>query len=250
MRRYKYVDKVGVELEGGWDDERELEHDGSVDVQARYTGELPSPPCKPAALIPWMGANYPDAVNATCGMHVHVSLRCVSQYAKLMEYDFHEYLKRELLAWGKRAKIIKNHPFWSRLAGENHYCQDVHRPEAQFLQTDKYSSRYAMINYTWARYGTIEIRVLPAFKLCRVAQAAVLALLDIFESYLDVQPKKSRAGAHAGITLDELVAESPAPVNELYEEGLFDEYETRQTRRYLLVPHEVLDIEATATVID
>lgn len=183
---YRYVNRVGIELEGGWNDPLEfaLDHDGSVNVDATHNGEVPSPPLRPKEIPKWMLEHYPDAVNQTCGMHVHVSVNHQWHYARLMEKDFLQHIKESLKTWGKALAIRKNHPFWSRLNGENQYCRDEFHPEAQIQHRDKGGERYTMLNYTWNRYRTVECRVLPGFAAPEIGISAVYAVVDAFESYL------------------------------------------------------------------
>ena len=183
---YKYVHLIGIELEGGFNNPCAflLEHDGSVSVDADLNGEIPSPPLKPKDVPQWMNEHYPDAVNVSCGMHVHVSLRKPYYYARLMEPEFHTYIKDSLTTWGKKVGIRDDHPFWPRLRGENRYCLDQFYPELQVSHRDKSDSRYTQLNYTWARYRTIECRVLPAFVLPEIGIAAVYAVVDSFERFL------------------------------------------------------------------
>lgn len=185
-QRYRYVNKIGVELEGGWNGNVpfQLEHDGSVHVTADYTGEVPSPPLRPQEVVSWMREHYPDAVNDTCGMHVHVSVKHQWHYARLMDKEFFDFLKTSLAAWGKKLSIREEHPFWARLRGGNDYCKDEFHPELQIQHRDKGGERYTMLNYTWSRYRTVECRVLPGFAACEIAISAVLHLVNTFEEYL------------------------------------------------------------------
>ena len=200
--RYRYVNKVGVELEGGWNGDKDfqLEHDGSVHVDADYVGEAPSPPLAPRAVPAWMKEHYPDAVNVTCGMHVHVSVKHQWHYARLMEPEFLAYVKNALQTWGEQLFIREEHPFWDRLKGRNDYCKDEFVPELQVKHKEKGGNRYTMLNYTWARYRTVECRVLPAFAACEIAISAVFAVVDTFEAYLRAHCK-SEAPSLEGLIL-------------------------------------------------
>lgn len=194
LKNYRFIHRVGIELEGGWNGgiDFQLDHDGSVNVDADNWGELPSPPIRPAEIEKWMMDHYPDACNATCGMHVHVSVNQSLHYARLMEKQFHEHLKKSLKAWGEdpSIKIRENHPFWERLAGLNRFCLDKHIPEAQIFHREKSETRYTQLNYTWERYRTVECRILPMFKHVEIAILAVFAVVDAFETYLRVQEKE------------------------------------------------------------
>lgn len=207
-KRWRYLYRVGVELEGGWHNRPcGLTRDGSVHVDADHVGEVPSPVLTPENLLEWMDSVYPDLVNGTCGLHVHVSVRTVGLYSILMERDFYDHLKKSLEDWGKRSKVIARHPFWSRLRGANQYCLDEHVPEKQWQQQDKGCDRYAILNYTWARYKTVEVRVLPAFKLKCVAKDAVLEVCNIFENYCRAHSKErlTRATSDVAVLDDDVL---------------------------------------------
>ena len=191
---YKFIARVGVELEGGWDDTppEGLTGDGSVrGLDTTYRGECatPIPGVAPRSIKKWMLEHYPTAVNGTCGMHVHVSLKKLSDYRRCMEPEFNDLLLVMLKEWGERMHIISQHPFWARLKGEwqpdgFNYCAKEFKPEAQIWHKQRHGDRYCQINYTWSRYGTIEVRVLPMFKIPDIAVSAVVNLLKVFETFL------------------------------------------------------------------
>lgn len=190
---YEFINRVGVELEGGWTDPNFLiGHDGSVNVRANVVGELASPPLLPEELEEWMAKHYPDAVNETCGMHVHVSLKSVASYSALMERPFFDFFVPHLRKWGEKKKIIKTHPFWARVNGigdwAQRYCKMEFIPEKQVHRKDRHNDRYTALNYTWARYKTVECRLLPAFKMPKIGISAVTAVMDGFESFLKTAP--------------------------------------------------------------
>lgn len=214
--RYRYVNRVGIELEGGWFDpvDFQLEHDGSVRVDADRSGEIPSPPLAPRAIPAWMREHYPDAVNASCGMHVHVSVKHQWHYARLMDREFLDFMKEALTAWGTRLAIRQDHPFWSRLRGENQYCTPEHHPELQIQHKDKGGERYTMLNYVWGRYRTVECRVLPAFAACEIGISAVYAVVDAFEAFLRANCKSATPTLEGLILAAELpLEEDDSPIN-------------------------------------
>lgn len=213
MRKYIYVNKVGIELEGGWEDPpAELQGDGSVNVRAKLVGEIPSPPLLPEEVEAWTLKHYPNAVNETCGLHVHVSLKNTLFYARLMEQKFQDYALEELKRWGKNVVIetasgIKqgirdSHPFWSRLRGENTYCKLNFWPENQLLKKEHHGERYTAFNYTWARFQTIECRLLPAFYNPKTAVSAVMNLVNIYEDFLRERCKERESSAKVEIDLN------------------------------------------------
>lgn len=196
MRRYYYVDKVGVELEGGWDNPRfdteEIGSDGSVNVEAQYNGETASPPLLPAKIGAWMVSRWPSAVNSTCGLHVHMSFQRLDGYSRLVTPGFQDFLVERLRAWGTSKSIIPRHPFWSRLNGNNNFCKLEYHPEKQLYRNNKAGDRYTFVNYCWGLHRTLEVRGLPGFKMLKIGQSAVLAVVDAAEDFLRLRRKYER----------------------------------------------------------
>lgn len=234
-----FVDKIGLEFEGGWDrrcikpydiqksaaeNSTEGNHnmycscisernvgDGSVDCPGDWNGEVPTKPFHPTpeALdheFQW----YPQYGNRTCGMHLHISFKRQYYYRRLMSPEFYEFFKKELRAWGERYGV-KNTQFYSRLNGENHYCKDEWLMEAQVNTREKDSCRYAILNYCYNLHKTLEVRVLPYFKSADTAKAAVKACLNIICDWLYQHRGKRPVEARAECYVDaEVVAELPS----------------------------------------
>lgn len=188
---------IGIELEGAWDHEPDapIHGDGSVMVHGEYdAGEISSPPLRRDQVNGFITRNYPDRVDASCGLHVHTSLVNVGRYAQLMSADFFRHWKSELRKWGGRYPIRAQSPFWSRLNGYNTYCQDEWGPAEQAQATSKWDCRYRMLNFCWTLHGTLEARVLPMFKQSATAIAAVNRHLDIIEDWLSHRRIRSYIG--------------------------------------------------------
>jgi len=188
LPEYHFINKVGIELEGGWHqlkDTLHIVHDGSVNIEAPYTGEVVSKPLAPHKIEEWLYFAYPDVLNETCGLHVHVSVKKPLYYAHLMELEFQTYLLEALLKWGHKTKIRKDHPFWKRMKGENTYASFNFWPERQWNKKEHHGERYTALNYTWARFKTVECRVLPGFKQKETALEAIFTVIDAFESFLE-----------------------------------------------------------------
>lgn len=174
-RSFKHIDKVGVELEGGWwQGYQRLEPswgknppnsptkawlldwhgDGSVNVATThinsekdtthphygtglYQGEgVCNPPQDPNNIHRWMKYNYPLWVNESCGMHVHMSFKNIIDYERIMEEEFVKHFEESMEAWGKDNKINYD-PFWNRLRGLNRYCQRNGASSAQAMINHK-----------------------------------------------------------------------------------------------------------------
>src|SRR3990167_6836010 len=84
-RSSTYIKRMGVELEGAWGGtsgvppfaDADILHDGSVEGKDgfQHYGEIPSKPLVLRKLLAWVKTHYPHGVNASMGMHVHVSMR-------------------------------------------------------------------------------------------------------------------------------------------------------------------------------
>ncbi len=160
---FRYIDKMGIELEGGWHNRPAgCGSDGSVSVAGMQTGEMVSRPIAELSdALAWMKEFYPDGTSHTCGMHVHFSFRRPSDYARLMDKPFHDFFKTEMRKFGIE-RAITNQNFWKRLDGDNTYCQDKWQPELQAKQTMKNAGvRYAHWNFCHKLHGTVECRMLP-----------------------------------------------------------------------------------------
>jgi hypothetical protein len=208
------IDLVGVELEGGWTELpphisswHDLGKDGSVETSEddlpstsrAYNrddddepeirdGELRSAPMKADKICGWVARNLPQAVNSTCGFHVHMSLVTDYHYSLLMSREFYNALKAHFNKWGKQYGIPKSHPFWDRLNGSNDFCEGAyyHNPDEQAQVDDHEDCRYYTINYCLNQHGTVEFRFLPMWnkKDKKIAIAALSELIEFVRSWL------------------------------------------------------------------
>jgi hypothetical protein len=187
------IDRVGIELEGGWvtrPGAAAYHIDGSVHVEhgtngATVIGEMVSAPMSDWQTISdWIFASYPVAHNRSCGLHVHVSFKERRDYARLMDAKFYFYFLERMKAWGDRVGLPESHLFWSRLDGMNTFCQKKFIPDTQAKLKRKGTERYAQLNYCFALHKTIECRLAPVFKQARIAVSYVMELCSIYEEYL------------------------------------------------------------------
>lgn len=199
----KYIDKIGVEIEGGWfydnfssfwtkqdDGSVYIGHDDDEDDENYYhIGEIISYPTRDLLmLLHQIKDNYPDKTNHTCGLHIHTSFKSKLMYAHLMEFSFYEFFIERWKAWGE-GRVKKYTSFWKRLDGENEYCQIAHRPDCQVTYKCK-KDRYTQLNYCYSLHQTIENRLLPAFQNVDLSLSAIEEYVSIIDDYLDVCPKR------------------------------------------------------------
>jgi hypothetical protein len=203
--KFRYVDKVGIELEGGWNRVFSytcFKHDISVfngsevptglHEQTGHYGEVASDPLSPPLGAEWIAVHYPDFSDYTCGMHVHVSLRKVSFYQRLATRDFFNYWHKSLEQWGRETGV-KDPDFWVRLDGGNRFCRKAFAAEAQVGLTRKEgNTRRTQLNYCYNLHKTIECRVFPIFAKAETAVQAFYAHVWIIEKYLkETRPQKN-----------------------------------------------------------
>ena len=195
---------IGIELEGGWAKVKEgvhIQRDGSVNFESmipdlRAVGELPSPPIEVKEFPAWMKAYYPKYVNATCGMHVHLSFKTALTYSRLMEDSYPATVVVSFLKWSKDEALPLDHPIWDRLKGKSRYAQFQFFADEQAKTTNKDfdqlrpGHRYTVINYCHSRDGTLECRLLPMMETSQLAIKAVKHLVDVTNAYLITNRKR------------------------------------------------------------
>lgn len=198
------IDRVGVELEGNWtredngvpwvsNNQGKLQADSSVSdlLDNGFSGEFVSPPLPPEKVRAWVLGCYPDAIDRSCGLHVHVSLKSKRDYEFLATPQYGRYLRFRLRGWG-HLHNVKNKAFWNRLEGGNVYCEKLcaRKVEAELLirrqirAESKDAVRYRQINACYALHGTLEHRLLPMFNDPTVATGAIMELLSIVRKFL------------------------------------------------------------------
>jgi hypothetical protein len=217
-----YIDKVGFEVEGGWDGKAyespfsdiTLIADHSINGQqlkssspivATHVGELVSPafPFLDEGWPLWLYEHWPNAApknrtNRTCGFHIHLSTKSMKDYTLLSAKDFLFGLRDRMNELGHQISLPSKHIFWERMDGFNTFCSLNVNPGAQMgLRTKGTSNplRYGYLNFSWGLHGTMEFRGLPTFRDAQVALRFVAAYLDYVNSYLtlvqNVQVKRT-----------------------------------------------------------
>lgn len=215
--------RVGIELEGGWTalppGLSHIERDGSVQFPQFYQsgdhcydpltrasicqkGEIPSPPLLPDSKKPadplnmekWLRNHWPQYINETCGMHVHMSFRNAFVYMTLMEERFMwtvlEFIKRWADAQVVKGTLAADHCIFPRIEGKSEYCQHVFLADDQAQKVRKeydhhgQGHRYTVINFPFSRQGTVECRLLPMMSTVDLALEAIKEVMNITNAYL------------------------------------------------------------------
>lgn len=192
------IHMVGVELEGGWDntfDDCVIGHDGSVQrpnnaagAACAHWGELASPPLEPAKVEEWVRKHYPSGVNASCGMHIHLSMKRRLDYSRLMAHSFYRDFLSEMKKWAEEQAIPKEHPFWPRWEGLNQYCKREFTPDSQVRNKNKGGDRYSQLNFCFGLHGTFENRLAPGWENVNLALSYIHRYCDVVEAWLAKAP--------------------------------------------------------------
>jgi hypothetical protein len=227
------IKKVGIELEGGWTNPpigSKIERDASVfhdDPPVGYkVGEMPLGPMQVIQVKPVLKKYYPNLVDKTCGMHVHMSFETLFQYVLLADSPAYqetvlEYFRR----WAEKEAFPKTHYIWERLDGKNIFCQKKFWPREQMQTTRKdydkvrHGHRYTIIHYCFERHRTLECRVLPMMPDHVQAFSAIKLLFDVTNAYL-LQADKAKVKEFGKVSVDEIGAKVKLELRkgEIYEE--------------------------------
>lgn len=222
------ITTIGVELEGGWNHPKiQIHRDTSVQIKCPTqwtvanqrewdtayfagnrevlnrlnkirskienfaTGEYPTPPMETfEELSREVKTYYPDHVNDTCGLHVHMSFEKIGYYQSLIDPAYPATLLKYLDQWGHDQNLPGDHPLWARLRGEKVYCKrifcdsDQIRRRTKDFDRDRRDGRYTVVAYHWSRLRTVECRVLPMFETADQALSAIEQVLKITNLFL------------------------------------------------------------------
>ncbi|MBW6469638.1 MAG: hypothetical protein K0A90_00270 [Methanosarcinaceae archaeon] len=201
---YKYINKIGIEIEGGWIHSfilKYLKGDGSVHINNMrcydddddededynepygYSGEVCSEPINIQEGIEYINNYYPDEFNETCGIHFHISFKNNKYASILTDKRFYEMFIKDFTVWGLKQKIDSSSLFWTRLNGKNQFCKNIFNPDGQILQND---SRYTQINFcSLKKHNTVEFRVFPVFDKKHQTVSALKKLVSIINKFID-----------------------------------------------------------------
>lgn len=129
--------------------------------------------------VKFVEENYPDMVNNSCGMHIHLSFTSLEHYRALASRDFYEafgnYLKAFKAKVKGNSKDLEN--LGNRIAGHNKYCDTEFDPCG--------GDRYYQLNYSaYQKHGTLENRTFPMFASRTLAKKAVSSYIKFVNSWL------------------------------------------------------------------
>lgn len=211
------IQTIGIEVEGAWAKVPKMgwgsiHHDASVfkgvavPIRVEAKGEIASPPLIPAAKTKWLADNYPQYVDSTCGLHIHMKFKKAHYYSILMDSpDYQATILAYLTKWAKEEGLPEDHCIWDRLAGKNKYCKPDYWPDLQVLQKIKPRNveavagtkghRYTICNFCWGLGNqTMEVRVLPMLKDSVMADRALSVIIQVTNAYLRyMMPKNQKA---------------------------------------------------------
>ena len=106
--KFNFIDKIGVEIEGGWDKHREdLIPDAGIRMEdfkkSAICGELVSKPIDNYDEVEaFLRANWPTETQSMCGLHFHFSFKDISHYTALMHKNFRKYFLDAMQKFGRR----------------------------------------------------------------------------------------------------------------------------------------------------
>lgn len=191
---FEFIDKVGVELEGGWDKARsDLVKEGSLYAEhfskSACIGELVSEPmAEMEQVMAYLDENWPTETQVKCGYHIHFSLKNANLYSHCMSKEFFSGFIEAMKVWAKEYPC-RNQFFLKRLNGSNDFCRLDFIPEQQINLTKKgNTTRYTVFNFCYSMHKTIECRLFPTFFTTKCAKSATKALLDYVENYFKLHP--------------------------------------------------------------
>ena len=209
------ISKIGVELEGGWEKDPgvPVARDGSVQFPGSdahqntmpggrgkmvLSGEVQSTPGDLSEVSAFILKVYPQFVNKTCGLHVHMSFIRRYFYQRLMDPSYQDTMFNTISIWAEEKKFSKSHPIWERLSGKHVTCMREFLADAQVrVGKKRYDhnvpySRYTAISYPWLQHKTVECRLLPMFEDASDAVEGVLLVADTTNKFLAKQGGRER----------------------------------------------------------
>ena len=205
-----YINKIGLELEGGWDGrpgkrpfkDVQIIMDRSIDGQTMrhdfamksvHVGEIVSEPMALDAWEPWLRKYWPTEANNTCGYHIHISMKKPLYYMLLTRKRFLFKLMDDIMRTARNIDLPRDHYLYQRLNGQNPFCMFNFDPTSQIGVIEKrigMRTRYGVINYCHGLHKTVEFRGYPTFDNKDHAVEFTHVFLHSVDDYLDEVTQK------------------------------------------------------------
>jgi len=194
------VAEVGAEIEGGWNGEEAPEGmygDVSVKCAGDHIGEIASRGSL-EEMLEWVGDNYPDEMDRSCGIHVHVSFTNRLAYMQLMSRTFYyKWFLPRVEKWAEELNINKGSAFYVRFEGKKgvehaKFSMKGFHAEKQSKMLGKDGLRYYHLNYCYKLHTTIECRLFPTFQKKELAVKAIEFYVNLCNEFLaQCKPEKT-----------------------------------------------------------
>lgn len=152
-------------------------------------GELVSKPLNKNEIKGFIKDNYPDRVNSSCGMHVHLSFNDDKRDVHILATkEFNDYFVKSFEKWAIDRKLNNPSRFYHRLKGDQSYCKREFKGYSQLKNSD---DRYTQINFcSYAKFNTVEFRLATMFDNNNISVEYVDKLHAIVNDYLSKNKPK------------------------------------------------------------
>jgi len=130
-------------------------------------------------------------INASMGLHIHVSLNNNRDYYRLASLKFHNWFIERLKdtdLWNRCPRLRKRvynddiHPFSDH--GYGHYCRPLQNSYDIDSQLKRRSRKYRRITFMKGKYDTIEFRLFPAMENPEDVMEAIDIVTTSINAYL------------------------------------------------------------------
>ena len=199
----EFIDKIGVEFEGGWAGDpgiapldMDIVVDRSIDgtmasidkrLNSPHVGEIISEPMERSKLAPFIDKYWPTETNSTCGYHIHLSFKKPLYYSLCTRKTFFFDLLDSIQAKCDELELPDKHYLRTRMRGGNPFVNFDFDPQGQIELQRKNGInrvRYGALNFCAKVHGTMEFRLYPTFRKKPEAHTFTDLYLDFVENYL------------------------------------------------------------------
>ena len=159
------------------------------DCDCTKGGELASKPLDKTEIKDFIKDNYPDEVNSSCGLHVHLSFNDDKRDVHILATkEFNDYFVKSMENWAIDRKLNNPSRFYHRLKGDQSYCKREFKGYSQLKNSD---DRYTQINFcSYAKFNTVEFRLATMFDNNDISVEYVDKLHAIVNDYLSKNKPK------------------------------------------------------------